>query len=1340
MSASEEPRSEQRLVGGRYSILEVLGEGGVAVVHRAFDTVTGGYVALKRLRQQSGFDRDRAIQLFQREFHTLSQLAHPNVVSVYDYGLHEGDPFYTMELLDGGDLLGGAPYDWRKACALARDVCSALSLIHSRRFVYRDLSPKNVRCTSNGRAKLLDFGALAPMGRSKTFVGTPAIAAPEAVQLQQLDARTDLYSLGATLYFALTGRRAYPANRLADLPELWKRSPPPPSAFVPGIPAAIDDLVLELLQIDPAMRPASAAEALDRLSGIAGLERDETAQLAARAYLSTPTLIGRDSSLERFRRRLNAALKGCGAAVLVGGVRGVGRTRFLDACALEAKLAGALVLRADADDAVQGDYGVARALASQLVEAAPELAKTKAKPKLEILQAVVPIVTGERAPPTKASPPAGVELQRALREWFSGIAEERDLCIAVDDVDRIDLPSAALIALLAREAEGRKLLVVTSVVTDAGSERSSALALLADESHAISLSALSAARSQVLLQSLFGDVPNVQLVANRLHALTGGLPRDLVQLAQMLVDNGVARYDGGAWTLPKELDGGAIPSDMAQARRARIDALSPAAKDLARAFALDRTGRFSLGECATLSGGTDLARTLEALDELVAADLLAFSNEQYLLSAMGFRDFLVESLTPSASLTLHRRLAEVYQRRPGAGLIHAACLFDAGEEERGLAVLVSSARASMAKTASDMEAYSALVQTLPSDWVAIFDRGLSLCDKFERADEAFILRTRVAGLAWNVIMDAERYFAPLLDKLHQDSGIELPRLGTAERENAVAKPSHVAPEQIKSIHAMAQTVAAGVGAAAAALSVDLVQSLPDLGPVAHLSPAFAAWETLVLGVRARLLGQSARARSIYGKQLERLSSGDGAGLQETYRITQQLGLSQSLGMIEAGMGLPACLERANFIASSPMHQVNAVRIRTLHALWQGNLTEADELKKQAELLAVERARRQSSDGGHLLFELLGYALMDDLTRVRRTLDDIELLARRAAGWKAVLHWAEAEYQRLRGNPGAALESAEAALASMDPAGHPVWAAAAGARVRALTSLGRIEEAREAGLGYLAEAERRGLGHEVNYLRMPLAVASARLGATDEAEGLADAAIEEFIELGVGGLNLGLAYETRARVAIYARSSADFERCARACADAYRISTPGPLAARYERLVREQRLATTPAGASHKSAAVPLGDFGTTAARVASRLKSSRDQEGRARAALSLLLEDSGAEEGALFGVENGSLVRWATVGESEMSDSVIATAEKYIAYQMRTQDLTLEAEEEGGSGAEWALDEEHVYRPVLLCHEANAALAITAIAVLRTRANADFRHPALTASNLSMVLSHVELV
>ena len=188
MTASSADSSALGRIDDRYELLEPLGRGGMATVHRAVDRLTGREVALKQLRA-TGAQGHAVVALFAREFHTLAQLRHPSVISVYDYGLLGGEgPYYTMELLDGGDLRDRAPLPWRQACALVFDVCSSLALLHSRRLLHRDISPRNVRCTRDGRAKLIDFGAMGPMlPGGGQIVGTPAFVPPEAVHRSALD-------------------------------------------------------------------------------------------------------------------------------------------------------------------------------------------------------------------------------------------------------------------------------------------------------------------------------------------------------------------------------------------------------------------------------------------------------------------------------------------------------------------------------------------------------------------------------------------------------------------------------------------------------------------------------------------------------------------------------------------------------------------------------------------------------------------------------------------------------------------------------------------------------------------------------------------------------------------------------------------------------------------------------------------------------------------------------------------------------------------------------------------------------------------------------------------------
>ena len=179
---------------------------------------------------------------------------------------------------------------WKEACALSYDVASSLALLHSRRLVHRDVTPRNIRRTRDGKAKLIDFGAMVPMGQGAMVVGTPSFVAPEVALGSALDARADLFSLGATLYFALTGRAAYPARDFNQLPEMWRSKPPPPSHFVDTVPRALDALIVSLLDLEPSMRPHTAFEVMHRLSAIAGLERVEPPSVS-RAYLTAPAMV-----------------------------------------------------------------------------------------------------------------------------------------------------------------------------------------------------------------------------------------------------------------------------------------------------------------------------------------------------------------------------------------------------------------------------------------------------------------------------------------------------------------------------------------------------------------------------------------------------------------------------------------------------------------------------------------------------------------------------------------------------------------------------------------------------------------------------------------------------------------------------------------------------------------------------------------------------------------------------------------------------------------------------------------------------------------------------------------
>ena len=1247
LSGAEGTAFAPEVVAARYRLERPIGRGGMASVYEAVELSSERTLALKRLHALEDVKkRRRATQLFEREFHTLSHLAHPRVVEVYDYGVDDSGPFYTMELLDGGDLHRQAPVPWQRACALARDICSALSLLHSRRMVHRDLSPRNVRCTSDGNAKLIDFGAMVAMGPNKQVVGTPAYCAPECLNMQVLDQRADLYSLGATLYYTLLGRHAYPARDFAALREVWRGRVLPPSALNSAIPPALDALVLDLLNLDPAARPANAAEVMQRLAAIEGRVLDEHL-LVSQSYLSTPTLVGRELALGRARGKAMRAVRGRGGAVLVEGVAGVGRSRFLDACTLEAKLLGALVLRADANDG-RHDYAAVQALCAQLLDVAPEPALAAARPKLAVLGHALPALLEREAQAQLSacedSDRLRSEIQVALREWLLEVSHERPMMMAIDDVHAIDEPSAAFIALLAHEARRSSLSIVVSCESGAQATSPSALQVLKDTATLLALSDLSPADSERLLRSVFGDVAHVQYVAHRLHAISSGNPRDLMQLAQHLVDRGLVRYQAGAWSLPATIDAGDLPENMAQAFKARIDALGTGARELGAALSLCPEREFGFDECLLLSGG-DQPGLMKSLDALLEAQVVLGQNDAYVLARRAWINPLRAALDEEGARRLHARLAAVFELRGDESFRVAKHLLRAGELDRGLSALVAHAQESQRITHQNPDAFYKLVQSLPPDWVECYAQAIALCEQRRRPKrDAYTLRSRLAGLAALIGIVDRTHVGALLEHLCAESGLadwhaldpgmepmaRLTRaLELAQARYAAASDDERVLEPIVAIRQLARASIEAVGVATAAREYAMLLSLPALTPLEPLSPALSVVSALMRGTTARIGGRLEHARREYLWLLERTAQPDRAGLEPSHHRYARTGVMFALGLIDSCFGLESCLDWAREIEVEPSHRGNALLIRMLYHLWQGQMHEAEQCKERIELARIQNSPRQWFEGAHLTWQIAMHAAVDDLTRAQQTADDIAGLARAYPGWVPVHEYATGEHYRIRGDLQSALAVLQRALSRMEPGCHQIWPNAAGAHVRVLCELGRCRQARELAQSYLERAEQADHGQLCDFIRMPLAEAQALLGETAEAARTANAVIEGLRVLGSQGLLLALAYETRARVAIAARDQVEFDRHAALCAEQLRRGSSSTLSAKFEKLKQAARRSELQLAADVPDPVRHTTEL-LTASQLTSLLDGCRGTAERARHTLGILLRHSGITDGFLY--------------------------------------------------------------------------------------------------------------
>lgn len=260
----------------RYELYETLGFGGMSEVHRARDLRLHRDVAIKILRADLARDPNFA-QRFRREAKHTAALNHPAIVAVYDTGeaatAAGKQPFLVMEYVDGdtvGALIsrhGALPA--QRAIAITADVCTALEFSHSRGIVHRDIKPANIMVTVDGAVKVMDFGIARSMAATtgdrltatSAVVGTAQYFSPEQARGQQVDARTDVYSLGCVLYEMLTGQAPFTGDTpLSVAYQHVRERPVPPSQRQPGISAELDAVVLTALAKKPEKRYQSAAD------------------------------------------------------------------------------------------------------------------------------------------------------------------------------------------------------------------------------------------------------------------------------------------------------------------------------------------------------------------------------------------------------------------------------------------------------------------------------------------------------------------------------------------------------------------------------------------------------------------------------------------------------------------------------------------------------------------------------------------------------------------------------------------------------------------------------------------------------------------------------------------------------------------------------------------------------------------------------------------------------------------------------------------------------------------------------------------------------------------------
>ncbi len=259
---------------GEYKLGDVIGEGGMATVYKAFQESLQRWVAVKVLYYQE----DTSLVRFQREAKAIATLRHRNILIIHEYGEQDGSPYIVMEYVKGGtleDRFDGNPMDWKQAIELTIPIAEALHYAHQQGIIHRDIKPSNVLMPQDDWPVLADFGLVKRsdeeqgLTRTGTFMGTPSYIAPEQARDVKVDHRADMYSLGVMLFEMVSGRLPFDYENPNKILLAHVMDPPPsPRELNPNCPQALEDVILKTLSKSADDRYADMQELVNVLKAV----------------------------------------------------------------------------------------------------------------------------------------------------------------------------------------------------------------------------------------------------------------------------------------------------------------------------------------------------------------------------------------------------------------------------------------------------------------------------------------------------------------------------------------------------------------------------------------------------------------------------------------------------------------------------------------------------------------------------------------------------------------------------------------------------------------------------------------------------------------------------------------------------------------------------------------------------------------------------------------------------------------------------------------------------------------------------------------------------------------
>lgn len=674
----ESHRGQQNIISKRYIVRETLGKGGMGVVYRATDRLFSRDVALKRLLKTSPIDlpaNDRTERFSRRmglarEFKVSASLHHPHIITVLDYGFdEEQQPYYAMALLEDAETLLQAAHQRPipEVVGLLIQLLRALTYLHRWGVIHRDLKPANV-LVSNGVVKVLDFGlsyALDHRGmqrsESETTVGTLAYMAPEILMGNQGTVMSDLYAVGIMAYEIFAGE--HPFNLEDPVQLIDQIINEQRSTDHVDIPDPLAIIIQRLISKSPVDRYFSATEVIEALQPFSSDALGGETTAVRDSLLQAARLVGREHELSRLQKSLVALTEGSGAAYLISGESGIGKSRLVEELRVEALVRGTLVMHGQAIENGSQPYQMWLPILRWICLLTDDLTDEE----ILALKTIVPDV--DHLLPEREISSVGSEVAiQSLQQYLSALLErvlgsvQRPIILIFEDLQWADSTSIATLEYCLNLLNTLPMLIVGTYRDDEVPD----LHQYFPQAQHMPLSRLNDDAMRELSVAMLGEAGRVPQVADLLQREAEGNAFFAVELVRTLAEQVTELSQIGRMTIPAQVFAGSIQ----QIVQRRIAHLTPDVQGILRYAAL-------MGmelDISLLENFLPQSSKNHWLQTSIDRGIFQVNGEEITFAHDKLRAALLASLAPEEEREMHRQIAEMIEEQSGKNSTNTAIL------------------------------------------------------------------------------------------------------------------------------------------------------------------------------------------------------------------------------------------------------------------------------------------------------------------------------------------------------------------------------------------------------------------------------------------------------------------------------------------------------------------------------------------------------------------------------------------------------------------------------------------------------------------------------------------